>query len=54
MSKSSTTGPPNNGHFGASINSADLFFVEVFLFGKFTMYCRNYSGTVSCFLCREV
>ena len=27
---------------------------EVFLFGKFTMYCRNYTGTVSHVLCREV
>ena len=31
------------------INSADLLFV-----GRFTMYCRKYTGTVSCVLCREV
>ena len=28
--------PPNKGHFGDGINSADLFFVERFLvFGRF-------------------
>ena len=47
--------PPNNGHFGAGINSADLFFVKrFFLFGKSQMYCRNYTSTASGVLCREV
>ena len=38
--------PPNKGHFGDNIDSADLFFVEleVFVFGRFKMYCRNYTG----------
>ena len=42
-----TVEPANKGHFGDNINSADLFLVEVFLFGRFKMYCRNYTGTVS-------
>ena len=46
--------PPNKGHFGDDINSADLFFVERFSsWGGVKMYCRNYTGTVSLVLCRE-
>ena len=49
-----TVGPPNKGHFVDGKNSADLFFVEFFLFGRFEMYCRNFPGTASHVLCREV
>ena len=43
------SGPPNKGHFGDIIESADLIVLcrEVFFFGTFKMYCRNYTGTVS-------
>ena len=44
-----TVGPPNKGHFGDNMNSADLFFVE-----RFKMYCTNCTGAVSPVLCREV
>ena len=46
--------PPNKGHFGDDINSADLFFVEFFPLWGVQMYCRNYTGTVSRVLCGEV
>ena len=47
-----TVEPPNKGHF--RLTKIQLICREVFLFGRFKMYCRNYTGTVSRALCREV
>ena len=46
--------PLNKGHFGDSINSADLFFVERFSsLGGSKCYCRNYTGAISRVLCKR-
>ena len=55
--KKRTEEPPNKGHLGVGINSADLFLEERFSSlgaRRFKMYCRNFTGTISCVLCREV
>ena len=51
-----TVEPPNTGHFGDNLNSADMLFVERFssVGGSNRMYYRNYTGTASNVLCREV
>ena len=50
-----TVKTPNEGHLEYDINIS--YFVlcrEVFHFGSLKMYCRNYTGTISHVLCREV
>ena len=50
-----TVEPPNKGHFG-DWHKFSWFVLcrEIIPFGRFKMYCRNYTGTVSRVLCREV
>ena len=54
-----TVEPPNKGHFGDNINSADLSFVErLSSLRRFKMYYnyigKQIFGTLPCVLCREV
>ena len=51
-----TVRPPNKGHFWNDVNSSYFcsLYTEVYPFGRIKMYCRNYTGTLSCVLSREV
>ena len=43
--------PPDKGHFGDNINSAELFFVQRFPLWKVQMYNKKYTGTLNHILC---
>ena len=51
-----TVGPLNKGHFWNDVNFGYFcsLYTEVCLFCRIKMYCWNYTGTISCVLCREV